>query len=47
MAKNIKKAKPKKPREENYEAKLSLNATFEEVFQVVKKHKEEKKKNIS
>lgn len=44
MAKAIKKAKPKKERANKYEEKLAINASFAEVFKVVKKNKEDKKK---
>ncbi len=44
MAKAIRKAKPKKERANKYEQKLAINGTFADVFKVVKKNKEEKKK---
>jgi len=37
-----KKKKESKPRAEKYEDKLSIDGTFEEVFKVIKKNKEEK-----
>ncbi len=37
-------AKPKKQRAKKYEEKLAINGTFADVFKVVKKNKEEKKK---
>lgn len=42
MAKAVKN--PKKPRNTKYDEKLAINATFSDVFKVVKKNKEEKKK---
>jgi hypothetical protein len=45
MPKAIKKEKPKKERADKYEQKLSINGTFADVFKVVKKNKEEKKKS--
>ncbi len=44
MAKAIKKSKPKKERAKKYDEKLAVNASFAEVFKVIKKNKEEKKK---
>ena len=44
MKKAIKKATPKKERAAKYEEKLAINGTFADVFKVVKKNKEEKKK---
>jgi hypothetical protein len=44
MNKAIKNTKPKKQRAEKYEEKLAINGTFADVFKVVKKNKEEKKK---
>ena len=43
MAKEIsKEKKPKRPKK--YEQKLAIEGTFADVFKVVKKNKEEKKK---
>ncbi len=44
MSKALKKEKPKKQRAEKYEEKLAVDGSFAEVFKVVKKNKEEKKK---
>jgi len=44
MAKEVKKEKPKKPRADKYEDKLHIDGTFADVFKVVKKNKEDKKK---
>lgn len=44
MKKAVKKDKPKKERSDKYEEKLAINGTFADVFKVVKKNKEEKKK---
>lgn len=44
MAKQKKSAKPKKERAEKYDEKLAVEGTFADVFKVVKKNKEEKKK---
>ncbi len=38
-----KKDKPKKERANKYDEKLAVNASFAEVFKVIKKNKEEKK----
>jgi hypothetical protein len=45
MAKAKKQAKPKKERADKYEEKLAVNASFADVFKVVKKNKEDKKKS--
>lgn len=37
-----KKKKSAKPRASKYEDKLSIDGTFEDVFKVIKKNKEEK-----
>jgi hypothetical protein len=44
MAKAKKKAKPKKQRANKYDEKLAINGSFADVFKVIKKNKEEKKK---
>lgn len=44
MAKTVKKDKPKKERAAKYEDKLKIEGSFADVFKVVKKNKEEKKK---
>jgi hypothetical protein len=44
MAKTIKNIPPKKKRANKYDEKLAINGTFAEVFKVVKKNKEDKKK---
>lgn len=44
MSKAIKEAKPKKERAHKYEEKLAINGSFANVFKVIKKNKEEKKK---
>lgn len=44
MAKAQKKETPKKERAEKYEDKLKINGSFADVFKVVKKNKEQKKK---
>lgn len=44
MAKSVKKEKPKKQRADKYEDKLKIEGTFADVFKVVKKNKEDKKK---
>ncbi len=44
MNKISKQTKPKKTRAENYDEKLAVKGTFKDVFKVVKKNKEEKKK---
>ena len=43
MAK-AKKTAPKKPRADKYDEKLAIKGTFADVFKVVKKNKEDKKK---
>lgn len=43
MAK-AKKEKPKKERAEKYDPKLAVQGSFKDVFKVVKKNKEDKKK---
>ncbi len=45
MSKVVKKVKAKKERAKKYEEKLAVNGTFADVFKVVKKNKEEKKKS--
>jgi hypothetical protein len=40
----MKKEKPKKERPEKYEAKVAVKGSFLDVFKVVKKNKEDKKK---
>lgn len=42
MAKAVKKKKTNRP--DKYEEKLAINGTFADVFKVVRKNKEEKKK---
>jgi hypothetical protein len=44
MAKAAKNTKPKKERADKYEERLAIKGTFADVFKVVKKNKEEKKK---
>ncbi len=44
MAKALKQEKPKKERAAKYEEKLNINGSFADVFKVVKKNKEQKKK---
>ena len=44
MKKKPSKAKATKKRAENYDPKLAVKGTFADVFKVVKKNKEEKKK---
>jgi hypothetical protein len=44
MAKAVKKETPKKERADKYEDKLKIDGTFADVFKVVKKNKEDKKK---
>ncbi len=44
MSADTKVTKPKKERAKKYEEKLAINGTFSDVFKVVKKNKEEKKK---
>ena len=44
MAKE-KQKKPPQPRAEKYDAKLAVKGDFIDVFKVVKKHKEDKKKS--
>lgn len=44
MSKVIKRDKPKKQRAVKYEEKLAVNGSFADVFKVIKKNKEEKKK---
>lgn len=43
MAK-AKKTTPKKPEAGKYDEKLAIKSTFEDVFKVIKKNKEDKKK---
>lgn len=43
MAKSVNK-KPAKPRTTKYDEKLSIKGTFADVFKVVKKNKDDKKK---
>ena len=45
MAKEVKKENPKKERAAKYEEKLKIEGTFADVFKVVKKNKEDKKKD--
>ena len=45
MAKAIKNIRPKKTRANKYNDKLAIKGTFAQVFQVVKKNKEEKSAN--
>ncbi|MGI8581781.1 MAG: hypothetical protein ACR2KX_06290 [Chitinophagaceae bacterium] len=45
MNESVKSTKPKKQRAKKYDEKLSINGTFADVFKVVKKNKEEKKKS--
>ena len=45
--KNSEKKPPKKKRPNKYDEKLAIKGTFADVFKVVKKNKEEKKKNHS
>jgi hypothetical protein len=44
MSKAVKNKKSKKVRAKKYEEKLAINGTFADVFKVIKKNKEEKKK---
>lgn len=44
MKKDQKLAKPKKQRAAKYDEKLAIKGTFADVFKVIKKNKEEKKK---
>ena len=44
MAKALKNTKAKKERSHKYEEKLAVNGSFADVFKVIKKNKEEKKK---
>jgi hypothetical protein len=44
MKKQQRQAKPKKQRASKYEEKVAINGTFADVFKVIKKNKEEKKK---
>ena len=44
MAKASKKATPKKPRADNHDEKLAVKGGFADVFNVIKKNKEDKKK---
>lgn len=44
MKVNTKEAKPQKQRPKKYDEKLAIKGTFADVFKVVKKNKEEKKK---
>ena len=44
MAKSINKKPTKKQRATKYDEKLAIKGTFAQVFQVVKKNKEEKRK---
>lgn len=44
MAKAKKATQPGKKRSEKYDPKLSIKGNFEDVFKVVKKNKEDKKK---
>ena len=46
MAKAINKKPTTKPRANKYDEKLAIKGTFDQVFQVVKKNKEEKNKPI-
>jgi hypothetical protein len=43
MAKAVNRKPTKKPRSNKYDDKLAIKGTFAQVFQVVKKNKEEKK----
>ena len=45
MAK-AKKVTPKKPRADKYDEKLAIKGSFADVFKVVKKNKEDKKKHV-
>ncbi len=44
MDKKVKDTKPKKVRAAKYEEKLAVNGSFADVFKVIQKNKEEKKK---
>jgi hypothetical protein len=44
MSKDKKDTQPKKPRADKYEEKVAINGSFLDVFKVVKKNKEQKKK---
>jgi hypothetical protein len=44
MAKASKKATPKKSRADKYDEKLAVKGGFADVFKVIKKNKEDKKK---
>jgi hypothetical protein len=41
----MKKAKPKKERPKKYESKFAVKVDFSDVFKVVKKNKEDRKKS--
>lgn len=46
MAKAINKKPTKKPRAKKYDEKLAIKGTFADVFNIVKKNKEEQKKRV-